>query len=92
MPLDPNIYSQLNQQSLAGGLGDIVNRYVDQGQADVERKNRLAQMAQQGELQSLQLQQAKQQAADEAAVREAYQASGGDITGLASKIACWWKL
>lgn len=86
MPLDPNIYSQLNKQSLAGGLGDVVNQYVDQTQADAERKNRLAQMAQAGELQGLQLQQAKQQAADETAYRQALKESGGDVSGLANKL------
>jgi len=62
MPLDPNIYSQL-QPNVAMGLGDVVNRYVDQTQSDAERKNRLAQMAQAGELQGLQLQQAKNELA-----------------------------
>jgi len=85
MPIDASIYSQL-QPNLSIGLGDIVNRYVDQTQANAERKNRLAQMAQAGELQGLQLQQAKQQAADEAAVRQAYQEAGGDVSGLAQKL------
>jgi hypothetical protein len=85
MPLDPNIYSQL-QPNLAMGLGDVVNRYVDQTQADAEKKNRLAQMAQAGELQGLQLQQAKQQAVDEAALRQAYKESGGDTSGMVQKL------
>jgi len=85
MPLDPNIYSQL-QPNVAMGLGDVVNRYVDQTQADAEKKNRLAQMAQAGELQGLQLQQAKQAAADEAAYRGALQEAGGDVTGLVKKL------
>src|SRR5512136_2986986 len=85
MPLDPSIYNQL-QPNLAMGLGDVVNRYVDQSQADVERKNKLAQMAQQGQLQGLHLQQAQQQAADEAAYRQALKESGGDVSGLAQKL------
>ena len=85
MPLDPNIYSQL-QPNIAMGIGDVINRYVDQTQADAEKKNRLAQMAQAGELQGLQLQQAKQQAADEAALRQAYKESAGDTSGMVQKL------
>jgi hypothetical protein len=85
MPLDPNIYSQL-QPNLAMGLGDVVNKSVDQAQADVANRNKLAQMAQQGQLQGIQLQQAQQQQADEANLRQMYKESGGDITGMVQQL------
>jgi len=85
MPIDASIYGQL-QPNLAMGAGDLVNKYVDQTQSDAANRNKLAQMAQQGQLQTLQLQQAKQQAEDESALRQAYKESAGDTSGMVQKL------
>ena len=65
MALDTSIYQNIGNNNLASGLSDVITQQRQLQNAEQDRQNRLAAMAQQQQMGAIQLQQAQQAQSDE---------------------------